>query len=146
MLVVMLPIVLVGMWVGVNALLSYSSGWQKLAAVYRAQRPPSGRCFPIQGGRIGDVFARGCLTIYTSPEGMYVSIWPIFRFREPPLFIPWSDIRNRRERRWLFSRLIEFEIGSPPIGSMWLSPSVFRDAPSPNQSLEPTAGRRDTRI
>ena len=124
-----IAIIAVGMWVAVNALLSYSSGWAKLAAVYRAQRPPSGRYFPIQGAKIADVFARGVLTVYTSPEGMYLSIWPIFRFREPPLFIPWSDIRNRRERRWLFSRFIEFDIGSPPVGRMWLSPSVFRDAP-----------------
>ena len=74
---------------------------------------------------------RGCThALYTSPEGLYLSVWPIFRFREPPLFIPWSDVRNRREKRWLWSRLIEFDVGSPPMGTMRLLPSVFRDAPN----------------
>jgi hypothetical protein len=105
------------------------SGWRKLAAVYRAERPPPGRCFLLQGGKIGDVWYRGCLTIYTSPEGLYLSAWPIFRFREPPLFIPWTAIRNRREKQSLWSRLIEFDVDSPSNGTMRLLPSVFRDAP-----------------
>ncbi len=49
-LVFALVLLFVGMWIAVLALFSQMSGWGKLAAVYRAQRPPSGRCFPIQGG------------------------------------------------------------------------------------------------
>jgi hypothetical protein len=146
LLVLLLAIVVVGMWIGGLTLLSYCSGWPKLASVYRAERPPTGRCFPMQGAKIGDVYYVGCLAIYTSHEGIYISIWPIFRFREPPLFIPWSDLRNPREKRWFFTRMIEVDIGSPHLGRMWLSPSVFRDTPSPHQSLEPTAGRRDAPI
>ncbi|HEY4257178.1 MAG TPA: hypothetical protein VGM66_08205 [Candidatus Udaeobacter sp.] len=123
-------IAFVVMWIGVMALLSHMSGWPKLAAVYRARRPPSGTCFLLAGGKIGDVWYRGTLTIYTSPEGLYISLWPIFRFREPPLFIPWHDIRNRREKRWLWSGLIEFDVGSPPIGTMRLLSVIFRDAPN----------------
>jgi hypothetical protein len=126
----LLAVAFVVMWIGVAAALSHMSGWPKLAAVYRAQYPPSGRCFLLAGGKIGDVWYRGCLTIYTSPEGLYLSVWPIFRFREPPLFIPWSDVRDRREKRWLWSRLIEFDVGSPPIGTLRLLPAVFRDAPN----------------
>jgi hypothetical protein len=121
-------IAFLAMWIGVMALLAYMSGWWKLAAVYRAQRPPSGRCFLLAGGKVGDVWYRGCLTVYASAEGLYLSVWPIFRFREPPLLIPWSDIRNRREKRWLWFRYIEFDVGSPPIGTMRLLSPVFRDA------------------
>jgi hypothetical protein len=123
-------IAFLAMWIGVMALLAYMSGWWKLAAVYRAQRPPSGTCFLLAGGKIGEVWYRGTLTIYTSPEGLYLSVWPIFRFREPPLFIPWSDVRNRREKRWLWFRYIAFDVGSPPIGTMRLLSPVFRDAPN----------------
>jgi len=129
-LAVLLPVVFVAMWAGVLAMLSHMSGWSQLAALYRAQRPPAGRCILMSGGKIGDVWYRGCLTIYTSDQGLYVSVWPIFRFREPPLFIPWSAIRNRRQTRWLWTRMIEFDIGSPPIGTMRLLPAVFRDAPN----------------
>jgi len=127
---ILLAFALIAMWIAVTAGLSHMSGWPKLAAVYRAQRPPSGRSFLVTGGKIGNVWYRGCLTIYTSPEGFYLSVWPIFRFREPPLFIPWNDVHNRREKRWLWSRLIEFDVGSPPIGTMRLLPAIFRDAPN----------------
>jgi hypothetical protein len=50
-----LPIVVVGMWISVFAVLSYSGGWAKLASVYKAQRAPSGRHFPMQGAKIGDI-------------------------------------------------------------------------------------------
>lgn len=119
----------VGVWIGTLAALSHNSGWPRLAAVYRAERPPTGRRFPVQGGKIGDVWFRGCLTIYTSREGLYLSVSPIFRFREPPLFIPWSAIRNRREKRLLWSRLIEFDVGFPSIVTMRLLSAIFRDAP-----------------
>jgi hypothetical protein len=125
----LLVLACVGVWIGTLAVFSHQSGWPKLAAVYRAERPPSGRCFSLQGGKIGAVRFRGCLTIYTSREGLYLSISPIFRFREPPLFIPWSAIRNRREKRWLWSRLIEFDVGFPSIVTMRLLPAIFRDAP-----------------
>ena len=106
------------MWASVLALLSYSSGWTKLASVYRSQGAWSGRCFPMHGAKIGDVYYVGCLTIYTSDQGIYLSIWPIFRFRESPLFFPWSEFRNPRERQWLFSRFIQIDIGFPPLGTM----------------------------
>jgi hypothetical protein len=126
----LLPVAFVAMWIGVAAALAHLNGWPRLAAVYRARRPRSGRCFLPAGGKIGDVWYRGCLTIYTSREGLYLSVWPIFRFREPPLFIPWADVHNRREKRWLWSRLIEFDVGSPAVGTMSLLRAVFRDAPN----------------
>ena len=135
LIVSVLVVMLVGVWwVFVLWLLSELSGWRKLAAVYRAERPPSGRRLSMQGGWVGSTLYRGCLTIYTSHEGLYVSLWPVFRFREPPLFIPWSAIHNAREKRWIFSRLIEFDIGSPRIGTMRLLPNVLRDAPTSNKS------------
>jgi len=130
LLVSVLAVLLVGMWwVFVLWLLSELSGWRKLTAMFRAQHPPFGRRLPMQGGWVGDALYTRCLTIYTSDEGLYVSIWPIFRFRQPPLLIPWSAIHNRRENRWMLSRLVQFDIGAPSITTMRLMPAVFRDAP-----------------
>jgi hypothetical protein len=129
-LVSALVLLLVGMWwVFVLWLLSELSGWRRLATVYRAQHVPNGKRFPMQTGKIGDNWYKGCLTVYTSGEGLYVSLWPTFRFREPPLFIPWSGVRDRREKRWLLSRLVEFDVGSPRVGTIRLSPSIFHEAP-----------------
>ena len=125
-----LVLLLVGAWwVFVLWLLSELSGWRRLAAVYRAQKAPNGKRFPMQTGKVGDAWYKGCLTVYTSREGLYVSIWPIFRFREPPLFIPWSALCDRREKRWLLSRLVEFDVGSPRVGTIRLSSFIFHEAP-----------------
>ena len=130
LLVSVLVLLLVGMWwVFVLWLLAELSGWRKLAAVYRAQHAPHGKCFLMQTGKIGDTWYRRCLTIYTSGEGLYVSLWPVFRFRQPPLFIPWSAVHDRREQRFLLSRLVEFDVGSLRFPRVRLSPSIFRDAP-----------------
>ena len=130
LLVSVLVLLLVGMWwVFVLWLLSELSGWRKLAAVYRAQHAPNGKRFLMQTGKIGDTWYGRCLTIYTSGEGLYVSLWPVFRFRQPPLFIPWSAVRDRREKRFLLSLLVEFDVGSLRFPTMRLSPSIFREAP-----------------
>src|SRR5438477_11166837 len=105
----------ISIWIGVSAVLSYMSGWPKLAVEYRAQRPPCGKCYLLAGGKVGGVWYRGCLTIYTSAEGLYMSVWPIFRFREPPLFIPWTEIHYQREKRWLWLRVIVFDFCSAAI-------------------------------
>jgi hypothetical protein len=130
LLVSALVVLLVGTWwVFVLWLLSELSGWRKVAVVYRAQRPPNGKRFSMQTGKIGDIWYKRCLTVYTSGEGLYVSLWPVFRFRQPALFIPWSAVRDQREKRFLLSRLIEFDVGSPRVATIRLSPPIFRDRP-----------------
>jgi hypothetical protein len=69
LLVSVLVVLFVDMWwVFVLWLLSELSGWRKLAAIFCAQHPPSGRCLRMQGGWVGDTLYTGCLTIYTSDE------------------------------------------------------------------------------
>src|SRR6266478_174698 len=104
MLVIAFILLVPVMWFGIISLLAKLSGWEKLAAAYRAQRPPSGQRFVLEWAKVGAVYYRNCLTIYRSPEGIYLSIWPIFRFRQPPLFIPWGELRNRREKRLFLAR------------------------------------------
>jgi hypothetical protein len=144
LLVSVLVVLLVGMWwVFVLRLLSELSGWRKLAAIFRAQHPPSGRCLRMQGGWVGDTLYTGRLTIYTSDEGLYVSIWPTFRFRQPPLLIPWNampfTIEGKSGGCFLDSSSLTSErhpsarCGSCPPSSVTCQTS--------NQSMKPTAGR-----
>jgi hypothetical protein len=43
-----------------------------------------------------------------------------------PLDGPFFD---RREQRWLLSRLVAFDVNSPRLGTMRLSPSILNGAP-----------------
>jgi hypothetical protein len=105
MLVIAFIVLIPAMWFGIISLLAQASGWERLAADYPAKRPPSGQRFILEWAKVGAVYYRHCLTIYRAPEGIYLSVWPIFRFRQPPLFIPWRELRNRREKRVFWTRV-----------------------------------------
>jgi hypothetical protein len=126
MLVIAFVVLVPAMWFGIISLLSQLSGWERLAAAYRAEWPPSGERFILEWAKVGGVYYGRCLTVYRAPEGIYLSIWPIFRFRQPPLFIPWSELRNRREKRLCWARVEEFDVGSPSVGTLQLRPALAR--------------------
>jgi hypothetical protein len=125
MLVIAFIVLIPAMWFGIISSLTRAAG-KGLAADYPAKRPPSGQRFILEWAKVGAVYYRHCLTIYRAPEGIYLSIWPIFRFRQPPLFIPWSELRNRREKRLFWTDVDEVRC--------WLT--VSRNAPASSGSCE----------
>jgi hypothetical protein len=46
------------------------------------------------------------LTLGVNPHGLYLAILFPYRFRHPPLLIPWSDVKIRRSSGWIFEYLI----------------------------------------
>ena len=42
-----------------------------------------------------------CLILAVNSDGIYLSVFFLFRIGHPPLFIPWPDV-SMRERRFLF--------------------------------------------
>ncbi len=46
------------------------------------------------------------LTIGVNAQGMYLAVMFLFRFRHPPLLIPWSDIKVRRHKGWIVNYVI----------------------------------------
>ena len=115
----------VGMWCGTSFLLAAMGGWRRLAESFRAGDEPSGRFFFMQSGKVGLVNYASCLTIYSAPNGFYLSVWLPFRLGHPPLFIPWSAIRNATTRRFLWFERVEFDVGSPSVATLQLSKKVF---------------------
>jgi hypothetical protein len=124
-LVILFPFFFVGMWCAVSLILSTLGGWRRLAESFPARGEPSGRRFSMQGGRVGPVKYGGCLTIYSSPEGLYLSVWLPFRLGHPPLFIPWDAVRNATARRSFWAERIVFDVGSPSVATLQLPTKVF---------------------
>lgn len=52
----------------------------------------------------------GCLIVGCCAEGLYLATMPLFRFRHPPLLIPWTEILVTR-RRILFFKYVRFGLG-----------------------------------
>ena len=119
------PFFFMGMWCAVCVLLSKMGGWQRLAKSFPARTQPSGRRFFTQGGKVGLVTYRGCLTVYSSPLGLYLTVLFPFRFGHQPLFIPWDAMHNATTRRFLWTETVVFDVGSPNIATLQLPKKIF---------------------
>jgi hypothetical protein len=123
------PIFFVAMWSFVCLLLSMISGWRKIAERFPGSATPTGTRFPMVTGAVGVMGYRNCLKVHVAPEGLHIAVWKMFRFGHPPLFIPWSEIRNATTRKLFFAENIVFEIGSPKVGKIQLPKKVFEGQP-----------------
>jgi hypothetical protein len=64
-----------------------------------------------------------CLTLGSNDAGLYLSILLLFRFRHPPLLIPWNEISVSRRRIFFFHYMrlsLGRELGIP----LWLRPQT----------------------
>ena len=123
-LIGLFPFFFVGMWCAVSLLLSAAGGWRRLAESFPARGKPSGRLFSMQSGKVGLVSYRSCLTVYSTPEGFYLSVWLPFRLGHSPLFIPWHAVHNETTRRFLWMETVVFDVGSPSIATLQLSKKI----------------------
>jgi hypothetical protein len=123
---ILFPFFFVGMWCAVSLILSTIGGWRRLAKSYPVRGQPSGRRFSMQGGTVGQVNYSACLTIYTSSQGLYLSILFPFRPGHPPLFIPWDAVHNAKARRFLWAESVVFDVGSPWIATLRLPRKIFQ--------------------
>lgn len=123
--IVLFPFIFVGMWCVVSFLLSAIGGWRQLAESFPARGQPSGRRFIMQGMKVGLVTYSGCVTVYSSPEGIYLSVWLPFRLGHPPLFIPRDAIHNVTARHFLWLENVAFDVGSPCVARLQLSKKIY---------------------
>jgi hypothetical protein len=60
-------------WSFVIWVISRTSGWHRLAALYPATTKPEGRYFHMQAAYMGITRYGGALTIDITPEGLYLA-------------------------------------------------------------------------
>ncbi|NOK57310.1 MAG: hypothetical protein GFH27_549309n44 [Chloroflexi bacterium AL-W] len=94
------PIFFVGLFVSVIFVTASRSGWTLLAKYYVFQPPFTGKKWHMQSAHMGFSHYRGCLTVGSSNEGLYLSTSFLFSFGHSPLFIPWSDITIAEQQEW----------------------------------------------
>ncbi|NTX35556.1 MULTISPECIES: hypothetical protein [unclassified Myxococcus] len=98
--------------VGLLALAFFSSlkgGWFWLARRFRTDEPmPRGAISGVTG-RMGWVHYRNSLTVGADEDGLYISMIPVVMPFHPPLFIPWSEVRERKRETPFLSILTKFD-------------------------------------
>jgi len=107
LLPLIIPVYLVLVWLLVGAHVSWIGGWSALARVYRAQVPFVGTKWTRQSAQMRWLMNyNNVLTTGVNAQGLYLATMVLFRFRHPPLVIPWSDIKVRRRKGWIFEYVI----------------------------------------
>ena len=105
--VVIFPIYFLCLWLLVGATISFVGGWFSLAKVYRTTGPFIGAKWGMQSGRMRWLANyNNVLTIGVSQQGLYLASMFLFRFMHPPLLVPWSGIKVRRSKGWVFQYVI----------------------------------------
>lgn len=105
----------VALSMGIMALLAQVGGWSELAALYRE---PEGMVRqPVQSfGMASLALRRGwfplpvnyssCAIVDVAAAGLHLRTWRPFRFRHPPLFIPWEQMESMVPGRMLFFSIL----------------------------------------
>lgn len=129
LIIVGFPIAFVLVWSGVTLILSAIGGWKRIAAAFPGRDGLDGRRHRRVTGMVGWVSYRAVLTVTVTPEGIGITVLPVFKAGHPPLFLPWSAIRNPQRRSWLVFEAVSFTIGEPAVGRMTLPRAVFLGTP-----------------
>ena len=130
----LIPLIVVGfvvffvlLWCCVCLLISLIGGWWRLARHYRATLMLPGKDHAGVWGMVGSASYRGTLNVRTSPQGLYLSVVPLFQIGHPPLFIPWSHIRANDTAKLRWWGLTRFDIGHPTITTISLPGQVLEN-------------------
>lgn len=109
-LIPLFPVFFVAMWLAVTGLLGTVGGWSELARHYGDPgEAPRGSSIEVRGSSLS---LRGgwiplptnynrCVTVTLSGTGLHLRVMFLFRFRHPPLLIPWTRV-ERVERGTVF--------------------------------------------
>jgi hypothetical protein len=122
----------VGLWCLVAAIISFIGGWFQLSRKFRLVGPFDGVSEGLRSGHMRWPAHYGnCLRLGANRDGLYLAVLFLFRFMHPPLLVPWSEIKVRRKKGWLFGEYVTFTMGSDlgiPLRISGSSASMLRDA------------------
>ena len=134
----LLPLCIVGgfliifpmFWCFVLWILSRAGGWHQLATRYGSgDLPVTGDRHAGVTGMVGGVSYRSVLIVNVTSEGFFLNVMALFRFGHPRLFIPWSDIRERKPFTVLWWNAMKLSIGNPVIATIRLPANLVSSPP-----------------
>ena len=110
-------------WCGAIGVTSFWGGWNRLAQRYRseAKRPAN----LLRTSAVFRYFVNysQVLNLGSTKEGMHLSVMKIFSIAHPDLLIPWDDITERKNFKWLFLSFKSIEVDTVTI---WLYSSAWK--------------------
>lgn len=127
------PVFFLGMFVLISYFIS-KMGWIRLAEKYKAVEG-------FQGERVGFLVSASvnsgnysnAIILKYNYEGIYLKTAVMFRAFHPPVLIPWSEIKEVRDRKFFFTKMKELVIGDPFVAILTLKESVYSKIEKPGK-------------
>lgn len=105
----------VGFLIGLFFVIARLSGWTTLVTFYRFSNSFIGECWRFQSAEMRwKMGYNNCLTIGANESGLYLSVFFLFRFGHPNLFIPWTDISVNTKKGFIYTHM-EFRFRQAPM-------------------------------
>lgn len=120
------PLFFIAFWLFVFFLIS-RFGWARLAEKYRYDGQFFGTKIGLISATINWADYNNALILQINDKGMLIKPLKIFGFFHPPLLIPWREIKSVQERKILFVRYWELDIGQPKVARIRLKDRVFQE-------------------
>jgi len=125
------PVLFIGMFILIAYIVS-RTGWVRLVEKYKAVEG-------FQGERVGFLISasvnsgnyNNMIILKYNYEGIYLKTGIIFRAFHPPVLIPWSEIKEVRERKIFFTNMKELVVGDPFVAIITLKASVYNRIEKP---------------
>ena len=122
---VFFPLFFVGTWVLTTYVLGLLSGWNFLSKRFRYRGVYYGEKWSFQSARMRTLIHFGsALTLGADESGLYMAVFPLFRFGNPPLLIPWSEISIIHGERGLIFKKRVLLLGRQETISLSISSSL----------------------
>ena len=113
-----------------------TNGWSLLVERYKSATRFEGQQWRFQSGMIGlrdevdptlegVVPFRAALDFGTNEQGLYISVFILFRWRRPALFIPWSEV-SVSPVDGVFAKRMKLDFRSVPRVSLYISNQLAR--------------------
>jgi hypothetical protein len=118
------PFLFMGMWIFVYYLMS-RKGWDRLVEKFRANDSFHGTRVGVVSATINQSNYNGSLVLKYNYEGIWLRPVFIFRLFHPAVLIPWTEIKEVRDRKMFFVKLKELVIGNPFVAIITLKESVY---------------------
>jgi hypothetical protein len=122
------PVSILCVWGAVCALLARLGGWFALAQRFPGREKPQGIRFGHQSAGFGWVDYNGCLTIHVDQVGLWITIWPLFRFAHPPLLLPWGELHVTEVHSSGWRPTVKLAVGDPAVARVRLALKVVETA------------------
>jgi len=103
------PILIPLFWFFISGLVARMSGWKALAEVYPLLSDPTGPKLRFQSASLRwSTNYTGIVHFSIDSQGLYLSVFVLFKIGHPPMFIPWSEIRSESRAGLIPSLTLRF--------------------------------------